>query len=195
MSTQITPRRSSSQFLPDLFRESSLLSSPWSFAARSPFRDLARMQDRMDRLFSEMMQTFPSESTWSETESRAFTPVCDISREENRYVLSFDLPGVRQEDISLEITEDQLIVSGVRSSEKHEKEEGREMHERTAGSYYRAFALPSEIQKEQITANYENGVLQVILPHTVALSARKIPIAEGLTTHKAVSQKASTKVA
>ena len=197
MSTQITPRRSSSEFLPDFFRESSFLSpSPWFSSWRSPFRDMTRMQDRMDRLFNEMMSSFPGESSSLQSLERNWMPACTINREEDRYLLSFDLPGVRKEDIDLQITEDQLIVSGKRASEKHEKEEGRELHERTAGQYYRAFALPADVHKDQITAHYENGVLEVVLPHPVSSSARRIPISEGLTTQKTgATQKASTKVA
>jgi len=197
MSTQITPRRSNQEFLPDLLREGSFFSpSLWSSSWRSPFREFSRMQERMERMMNEMMASFPFERSALEGGlERAWTPACTVNREEDRYVLNFDLPGVRKEDIDLQITEDQLIVSGKRSSEKHEKTEGRERVERMAGHYFRSFALPSDIEKDQITANYENGVLEVVLPHPVSTSARRIPISEGLTTQKGSVQKSSTKVA
>jgi HSP20 family protein len=197
MSTQITPRRSQQEFLPDLFRESSFFSpSQWLSSWRSPFREMNRMQERMERMMNEMMAGLPFERMGLEGGfDRAWTPACTVNREEDRYVLNFDLPGVRKEDIDLQITEDQLIVSGKRASEKHEKTEGRELVERTAGHYYRSFALPADIEKDHITANYENGVLEVTLPHPVSSSARRIPISEGLTTQKSSAQKASSKVA
>ena len=188
LTTKIAARRPASELLPESIREQSLLESPffsnfWSTpwypstsnAWRSPFRELSRMQDRMEQLFNEMM---PSLSIEGATASQAFMPVVNITRKDDQYLLAFELPGVRKEDITIEISNDQLVVSGQRKTEKHVKEEGYESRERSEGAFYRSFALPADVSAEKISANYENGLLTVMLPRTGVESARRIQITE-----------------
>jgi HSP20 family protein len=198
LTTRITPRRTSTESLPDLFRESSLMESPffsdfWGAAPmsawRSPFRELSRMQERMERMFNEMMSAFPVESAASNIQ--AFMPQWNVTREENRYLMSFELPGVRKEDIKLEISDNQLIVSGERKTEKHVAEEGYESREKMEGSFYRSFALPSEVEADKISAHYENGLLTLVLPRTGVESGRKIQISEAQPAAAATAKSAS----
>jgi|GEM_PF-337591 len=199
LSTRINPRRASSETLPDVFREPSLSESPffsdfWGAAPltpwRSPFRELNRMQDRMERMFNEMMAPLQIESAVAG--ASAFMPQWNITREENRYLMSFELPGVRKEDIKIEISDNQLIVSGERKAEKHVQEEGYEGRSRMEGSFYRTFSLPSEVEAEKISAHYENGLLTLSLPRTGMESGRRIQISE---TPVSATAKAATKVA
>ena len=199
LTTRITPRRSTSDTLPEVFRESSLMESPFFgelFGAsplagwRSPFRDLSRMQERMERMFNEMMATIPVESAAANIP--AFMPQWSVTREENRYLMNFELPGVRKEDIKLEISENQLIVSGERKTEKHVAEEGYESRARMEGSFYRSFSLPTEVEADKISAHYENGLLTVVLPRTGVESGRKIQISE---SQPASAAKSASKVA
>jgi len=175
-----------STLLPEVFSSSPL--NRWSM--RSPFRDFARMQDRMDRMFNEMWNTamgdFPMSAltsgpaSWPTETSAAgyFTPSCDIQTNDQQYLLSFDLPGVSKENLKVELIEDQLIVSGERKHEHHEKLEGTETRERSYGRYYRSFTLPGDVVKDKIQASYQDGVLQIALNRTGEMKTHAIAISD-----------------
>jgi HSP20 family protein len=203
LTTKIAARRPTSEYLPEAARETSLFdspflnnfwASPWLGSAstpwRSPFRELSRMQERMEQLFNEMV---PAVSIEGAAAAQSFMPLVNITRQDDQYLLSFELPGVRKEDINLEISNEQLVVSGQRKAEKHIKEEAYESRERSEGTFYRSFSLPTDVSAEKISATYENGMLTVMLPRTGVESARRIQITEA--SHQAVKSSEKTKVA
>lgn len=93
-----------------------------------------------------------------------FKPSCDINETKQHYLVSFDIPGIRKEDIKIEVQGNQLVISG----ERHRLMQGDASettlrHERAYGKFERTFVLPSSIDADRIEALYENGVLNVAL--------------------------------
>ena len=133
------------------------------------------------RLFYEADKDF--ENFWDfpmERKRQAF-PACDFYEDKNHFLISFDLPGLKKEDIKINYENKLLTVSGTRK-EEHEKED-KQNHYRFAekfyGSFNRSFTLPSSIDQNKIEAHFANGVLELILPKTQQSKGMEIPVQEG----------------
>jgi len=110
---------------------------------------------------------FSSRDFWADFPAyneRKFSPAYDFNEENDFYSLSVDLPGLKKEDISLELIESKLTISGKR------KRAGEEF------SFQRKFVLPELVDTEKIEAQYQDGVLQLKLAKQAASQPRKIEI-------------------
>jgi HSP20 family protein len=109
-----------------------------------------------------------------------FQPSCDINETKDHYLVSFDMPGMRKEDIKIELHGTQLVISGERHREVRDEKDGAFLrHERVYGKFERSFALPNSINVDKIEAQYENGVLNVALPKAESAKGRTIQIQTG----------------
>jgi len=109
-----------------------------------------------------------------------FQPRCDVNETKDHYLVSFDMPGVKKEDIKIEVQGNELVISGERQREAKEQDgEAVLRHERMYGKFERTFTLPTTIAAEKIEAHYENGVLNVALPKAEAAKSRTIQIQTG----------------
>jgi HSP20 family protein len=139
-------------------------------------------------LFDEMDDYFFSGGTrnWPEKayydEAHSFGPACEISESEDHYSLSVDLPGMREEDIKVEVHNNQLVISGERKREKTvETNQKVQRYEKSYGSFRRSFTLPTTVEEAKIEARYENGVLDLYLPKVAESKPRQIEISKGKT--------------
>lgn len=109
-----------------------------------------------------------------------FQPSCDINETKDHYLVSFDMPGVKKEDIKIELQGNQLVISGERHREVNQKHgEATLRHERVYGKFERSFTLPTTVATEKIEAHYEDGVLNVALPKAETAKGRSIQIQSG----------------
>ncbi|MEQ1877038.1 MAG: Hsp20/alpha crystallin family protein [Bdellovibrionia bacterium] len=108
----------------------------------------------------------------------AMAPACDISETDTHYMVKVDLPGIPKDDVKIEVSENQLVISGERKEEKETKEKNRYLSERYYGSFQRSFALPAGTDADKIEASYENGELKVSVPKTVVSQQKTIKIGE-----------------
>ena len=111
--------------------------------------------------------------------SSAWLPPVDITETENSLVLAFDLPGLKEDDIQIELDENVLTVSGQRERKEERKEDDFYRYERRFGSFSRSVALPAGVSDENIHANYENGVLEITVPKPEQYKPRRIQIGGG----------------
>jgi HSP20 family protein len=126
-----------------------------------PFAEIARLQGN---LFS---RTLPTE------DRREFRPSVDIFEDEKTIQVKADLPGVKPEEIKIEVENGVLTLSGERKLEKEEKKDGYHRVERVYGSFTRSFTLPEAVDGENIEAKYNEGVLTVVLPKRPEVNHRK----------------------
>lgn len=109
-----------------------------------------------------------------------FQPSCDVNEAKDHYLVSFDMPGVKKEDIKIEVQGNQLVISGERQREMREQDgESTLRVERSYGKFERTFTLPAAIMADKIEAHYENGVLNVALPKAETAKGRTIQIQTG----------------
>jgi HSP20 family protein len=136
------------------------------------------MMSRFDDVFNNLERDFFAEPAWPRLDVEGlaeFTPSVDIEENEEMYMVSADLPGVKRDDVKIDIIGNALKISGERSKEI--KEEG--YRERSYGRFTRSFTLPQTVDAKKVEANFEDGVLRIVLPKTEVKKAQEIKIQAG----------------
>ena len=105
-----------------------------------------------------------------------WVPAVDIVEEKERFVLRADVPGVKPEDIDVNMENGVLSVSGERDHESTEEAQGMRRVERVSGKFYRRFNLPDTADAQEISARSANGILEVVIPKQPQVQARRITV-------------------
>ena len=143
----------------------------------SPFGSLfQRWNDEMDRFFDDF--GFGRTGMTRGQQSGQWTPQVEVRQRGNELLIRADLPGMKKEDVNVEIRDDSVILQGERKDEHEEEREGWYRSERSYGSFYRAIALPEGTIADSAKASFKNGVLEVTLqtPPKEVNQGRKINI-------------------
>lgn len=127
-----------------------------------PFREMSALQERMNRLFSDVRAQAPVRG--EEIVQGAWIPAVDIFETNEAIVLKAELPGITAQDISVEVKDNTLTLKGEKKFEKEVKEENYHRVERSYGSFQRAFTLPGTIHQEKVKAKFKDGILEITLP-------------------------------
>ena len=136
-----------------------------------PFRELASFQNEISRWMNGLLDS-PGQVTQS------WVPALDVWETDHEIVYAFDLPGIPEEDISLEVKDDTLTVSAQREKKEETTEDGFYRFERRYGTFARAVGLPQGVDQDQISARYENGVLEIRVPKPVEQKPHKIALSK-----------------
>jgi len=139
-----------------------------------PFRDLAVLQDRMNRLFND---SYGNRSEDHMLNRGTWTPAVDIYEVDGALVLKAELPEMKREDIDVNIENNTLTIRGERKLDGEIKQENFHRVERAYGSFVRTFALPATVDTGKIGAEYKNGVLTIKLPFREEAKPRSIDVA------------------
>ena len=105
-----------------------------------------------------------------------WVPALDMYETKDEIVLSFELPGVREKDVTLSITGDVLTLEGERAFDSDVKGENYHHVERVFGKFERSVQLPMEVQADKVQATYRDGMLEVKLPKAEEVKPREIKI-------------------
>lgn len=138
------------------------------FFARDPF---SGFQKEMDDLMSRI------QADWDGNGLAELTaPSVDLSETDDALQIRMDVPGVKAEEINIEVTGNTIRISGEHKEEKEEK--GKTFHrlERTSGSFSRTLALPAAVKEDQVTAECADGILTIKLPKTEVAKTQKVPV-------------------
>lgn len=138
-----------------------------------PFRDLAVLQDRMNRMFNDQ---FTGRQEDHMLNRGTWTPPVDIYEAEGELVLKAELPDMKREDIDVTVENNMLTIRGERKLDSEIKQENFHRVERAYGSFVRTFSLPATVESVKIAAEYKNGVLTVKLPFREEAKARTINV-------------------
>jgi HSP20 family protein len=141
-----------------------------------PRRDLATMQDRINRFVRESYSPEGPEEALTTTN---FAPPVDIYEDEHNITLKMEVPGIDEKDIDVRIENTTLTVHGERKIEKEEKEENFRRIERQYGSFTRSFMLPSSVDTGQVSANYDKGMLKISLAKKAEAKPKQIKVNVG----------------
>lgn len=109
-------------------------------------------------------------------EGAAFSPDFDVKETTEGFVFTADVPGVKEGDLDIRLTQNRLSISGKRESEKTEKGDQFYTTERSYGSFTRAFTLPDGVQADKISAELKGGVLTLMLPKKPEVLPKKIDV-------------------
>lgn len=105
-----------------------------------------------------------------------FAPSVDVYDKDGAIVVKAELPGVKKEDISATVEDGDLVIKGSRAEEKEVKETDYYRMERSSGSFYRRIPLPEGVKTDDVSAKYEDGVLEVRVPRPAATTPASVPI-------------------
>jgi HSP20 family protein len=133
------------------------------------------IQDEMNRAFDR----FFSKDSWNDEESvnqAGWYPVVDISENNDEYLLSAELPGLRKEDIHISFTDGVLRLEGERKKEKEEKDTDYHRVERAFGKFCRTFRLPNTVKIDKISADFKDGILNIRLPKMEEVKPKEIEV-------------------
>jgi HSP20 family protein len=155
---------------------------PWTwFEGAFDLPLFRRMNSELESLFDR----FGTDRRFFERTEAAWTPDVEMFEKDNTLYVRADVPGLKKEDITVEMTDDHLVLRGERKHEKEEKGEGFYRAERSYGSFYRALPLPDGVKMEHAKATVHDGVLEVTMPVAkVEEKKRWLEIHEGPSVEK-----------
>ncbi|HXV95430.1 MAG TPA: Hsp20/alpha crystallin family protein [Gaiellaceae bacterium] len=137
-----------------------------------PFRELAALQNEMSRWMGGLSGGVAPGNGQSST----WLPSVDVWETEDELVLSFDLPGIDEDAIAVELDDDVLTVSGERERTSEHSGERFYRFERRFGTFSRSVTLPPGVKEEAISADYRNGVLEIRIPKPEEQKPRRIKV-------------------
>jgi HSP20 family protein len=159
----------------------------------NPFQMLQRFADEMDQVFDDFglgrrwllprVSRYSPRSPWRDVaaEWETWTPDIEMLQRDNELVIRADLPGFKREEITVDVTEDSITISGERKHEYKEEREGAYRSERRYGRFSRVIPLPEGTIADQAKATFDNGVLEIKMPAPPeqVRRGRRLEIAEG----------------
>ena len=135
-----------------------------------PFREAVALQHRVNSLFRTLNEDE------SPVAAASFVPAVDIYEDAQKLVLKLEVPGIDVKDLDVRVEDDTLTVRGERKFEAEEKEQNFHRIERSYGSFFRAFTLPSTVNTEAIDAKYNAGVLKLELKKKPEAQPKQIKV-------------------
>lgn len=130
------------------------------------------LRDAIDGLFQDFLGP---RAAYAAHGAAPWAPAVDIRETDEELALYCDLPGVEKQDVSVEVRDNTLVLSGVRKPRK--EQDGWLRREAFAGSFYRAFTLPAEVEAGKVSASMRDGVLEIRLPKTEQAKPHRVSIA------------------
>jgi HSP20 family protein len=134
-----------------------------------PFRELATLQTEMSRLMNGLFEG-------NGRTMQSWVPPVDVWETDNEVVYAFDLPGIPEDRISVELHDDTLTVAGEREHKDERSEDGFYRFERRFGSFSRTLGVPQGVSEDAINADYNNGVLEIRIAKPEVTKPRRIQI-------------------
>lgn len=132
----------------------------------NPFALMRQFAEEMDRAFNQ-----------APNGAAAWRPAIEVKEKEGKLIVRAELPGVKKEDVKVNVTDDMLTLEGERKEEKEEKREGYYHSERCYGKFFRSIPLPEGAQTDQAAAQFKDGVLEITVPIPATKhKSQRIPI-------------------
>ena len=139
----------------------------------NPWNEMNALRRRFNHVFNAPVFGFESADS---AENEVWRPRVDIVDGENQITINAELPGLKKEDIHIDVKDGILTLTGERSEEKEVKEARYYRRERVSGTFQRSFSLPEGLNTETIAAEYKDGVLSVAIPKPEASKPRQISV-------------------
>lgn len=137
-----------------------------------PFEELVSLQDRINKIFEESFPRSRKEGLMR----GGWTPPVDIAETADALLIKAEIPGIKPEEIDIQITGDTLTIKGERKQEKEEKGKNYHRIERSYGSFHRSFSLGIPVKEKEVKATYKDGILEINIPKAEEAKPRQIKI-------------------
>lgn len=129
-----------------------------------PVRDLLHLQERLNQLFEDVLARSGATHEAQPVSAAAWKPDLDLVEWEDRFEVRVDLPGVRQEDVRVDLDEESLHVRGERRPDASTPREAYLRADRPHGKFHLPLALPPSVDRKRVEARHSDGVLTILLP-------------------------------
>jgi len=140
-----------------------------------PFRELETLQGRVGRLFEDAV----GKPLGADLSERGWMPAVNIFEDEDSIEVVAELPGMEEKDIEVKVENNVLMLTGEKTLEREENNGSYHLIESRRGSFARSFSLPGTVDQEKIEANYEKGVLKLMLPKKEETKPKSINVKIG----------------
>ncbi|MDX1707214.1 MAG: Hsp20/alpha crystallin family protein [Desulfobacterales bacterium] len=140
----------------------------------NPWREMSGLQHRLGHLLNEPL--FRGNGEDHELRMGSWYPAVDMFDDGDKIVIKAELPGMDKKDISVDIQDRVLTLSGKRSYDNEVKEENYYRRERSYGTFKRAFSLPDAVDSDKIKADFKDGVLKVEIPKPEEKKPKQITV-------------------
>jgi HSP20 family protein len=138
---------------------------------------LTDFRNEMNRLFEGFFSRPMAAPSWLDTvEPGQWLPTVDMAETDTGIRVRAELPGIDPKDVDVSVSEDRLVIAGVKKSATEETGNGWTHRESSSGSFTRSIPLPESVDPEKVTARYDKGVLTVELAKSPSSKARKVPV-------------------
>lgn len=145
-----------------------------SLVRYEPWGLLNQLHGEIDRLFDARVPKYGDDR--DQLAASDWVPAVDIREEQDRYVIHADVPGVKPEDIEVNMENGVLSIKGQRHSETTDEREGYKRVERVRGSFFRRFSMPDTADAEAISAKSRDGVLEIVIPKQAKVMPKRIKV-------------------
>ena len=141
---------------------------------RRPFENFQSLR-RLNSVLDEAFSNWPFQQEGGSI-TASWYPACDVFEDKDAVKIVAELPGVKAEQVKLSLENNVLTIRGEKTQEAEERSERVHRYERSYGTFERAFVLPSTVDGDKISAQYENGVLTILVPKAERARPREIPV-------------------
>jgi len=140
-----------------------------NYRIRSPFEELERMRRQMDRMYDDARA--PSQQAHA-----GVFPMINLTEDVNKYFVRAELPGLKADELDIQVTANNLSISGERKIEAVDKSARYHRRERDAGRFSRVMGLPGDIDPEKVEAKLKNGILTVAISKATIAKPKQITV-------------------
>jgi HSP20 family protein len=145
---------------------------PWR-----PFSGLTGMEQEVEKLFEDFWgRPFGWPERWRSRELKVRGPAIEVYEETGDVVVKAEIPGLKKEDLQVNLSDNLLTIHGEKKQEEEKKEKGYYYSERSYGSFSRSIQLPTDVQPEKVSASFKDGVLEIRLPKTEEAKRKEVKI-------------------
>jgi HSP20 family protein len=137
----------------------------------NPMRELMNVHEQLNKVFEEDLRRNSPDLEYGN-----WAPAVDLREEDSQFVIQADMPGMKKEDIDVNVENNVLTVRGERRFEAEVKKENYHRIERAYGKFARSFTLPARVVTDGIAANYKDGILEVVIPKAEESKPKKIVV-------------------
>lgn len=130
----------------------------------NPWQEMNSLQHQLNRLFDDAL----TPKNWDNFGNWSSFPAAEITEKEDVFYLKLEIPGMEAEDLDIQVMKDRVAIAGERKSETKIEENGNTRSEFRYGKFQRVIPLPAHIQNDNVTADYKDGILNLILPKSEA---------------------------
>jgi HSP20 family protein len=126
------------------------------------------LADYLESFFHEDFMNWPL-TVFQNIKTKKWNPRCELNENEDNYLLKAELPGVKEEDLEVNLEENNVLTIKAQKNDEFKeknKENKEEYYEKSYGSFVRSFTLPDNVKTDKIKADYKNGLLRLIIPKT-----------------------------